>query len=368
MTGISFKAFKLTSTMIAQLKRASYTHQKTGFYGLFFSGTKWRFDSVLKTMNVLMDAEKLQALQHQSLVNLERWQQEQSHAKSPQCVEVVHSDSSVAAYQATKAYGRLYPVLNFANDAVPGGDFFARGNAQEESLWTQSTCALSLLQKGVFFDKEQGEFHYEKAMSKLIAGQTFMLSKELDVLSKQLNMPIRGARKVFFNPDLQVAFRGPEVLVDADPPDPKLYADSDLSFEFLSKKHVFPFYEMRSSAPLIQHGEHEWNRDPKKYEAELRRRIAAQLDTLVLHGFTHAILGAWGCGCFKNNPTIVARVYREEIEKRADYFTHLVFPIFHKVGNEAGNYGVFKEHLDGIVLNGTPLSIANDEVNNTPTP
>jgi hypothetical protein len=362
MTGLSFKTLKLTAPKLARLRQASFAHKKTGLYGLFYLATQWRFKKVIETMDVLMNPEKLQVLQNQSLLNVARWEQEHSHAESPQCVEVVHSDSSVAAHQATKATGRVYPVLNFANDSVPGGDFFDRGNAQEESLWTQSSCALSLLQKGIFFDKKKGEFHYEHGMSKLIAGQTFMFSKELGVLREQLNMPIQEARKVFFNPHLQVAFRGPEILVEADAPDPKLYADTDMSFDFLSLRDVFPFYEIRSSAPLIQHGQHEWNLDPKKYKDELRRRIAAQLDTLVLHGFKHAILGAWGCGCFKNDPATVADVYRDEIEKRAHYFTHLVFPIFHKVGSESGNFGVFKDRLDGIILTGKqPLSPPSSE-------
>ncbi|MGM9452782.1 hypothetical protein ACTAZI_05530 [Legionella bozemanae] len=52
----------------------------------------------------------------------------------------------------------------------------------------------------------------------------------------------------------------------------------------------------------------------------MRRRIAAQLDTLILVGQPNVILGAWGCGEFKNEPQLVAEIYAEEIGKRAHFF------------------------------------------------
>jgi uncharacterized protein (TIGR02452 family) len=42
----------------------------------------------------------------------------------------------------------------------------------------------------------------------------------------------------------------------------------------------------------------------------------------------HVILGAIGCGAFRNPTAIVARLYREEIKRRADDFAVITFAIF----------------------------------------
>ena len=63
-------------------------------------------------------------------------------------------------------------------------------------------------------------------------------------------------------------------------------------------------------------------------EHEGRRRIAAQLDTLVDHGVRHVVLSAFGCGAFLNPAPRVARLYREELSKRLDQFSVVAFAIF----------------------------------------
>ena len=61
----------------------------------------------------------------------------------------------------------------------------------------------------------------------------------------------------------------------------------------------------------------------------MRRRVDAQLDTLVEAGLRHAVLGAFGCGAFRNPAKDVAALYREPLEARRPHFTCLAFAIFH---------------------------------------
>jgi uncharacterized protein (TIGR02452 family) len=53
-------------------------------------------------------------------------------------------------------------------------------------------------------------------------------------------------------------------------------------------------------------------RDPARraeVRAALVRRIARVLATAALHGHTALILGAWGCGVFRNDPAEVAELF-----------------------------------------------------------
>ena len=50
------------------------------------------------------------------------------------------------------------------------------------------------------------------------------------------------------------------------------------------------------------------------YETMMRERIDAVLLCAAYHGYTHLVLGAWGCGAFGNEPSVIARLFREAIE------------------------------------------------------
>ncbi|MEZ5441241.1 MAG: hypothetical protein R3F15_07115 [Lysobacterales bacterium] len=102
---------------------------------------------------------------------------------------------------------------------------------------------------------------------------------------------------------------------------------------------MFPFFELRAAARDL--------RDGSDFEPQdARRRIAAQLDTLQAHQLRHAVLGAFGCGAFRNPADRVAAIYREEIETRAAHFDLLAFAIF-SAGNGPDNYTPFAETLSG---------------------
>ena len=49
----------------------------------------------------------------------------------------------------------------------------------------------------------------------------------------------------------------------------------------------------------------------------------------------------------------MAKIYQEEIEKRSNYFTHLVFPIISTTTKEHKNFGIFKACLDQLPLTGS---------------
>jgi len=161
---------------------------------------------------------------------------------------------------------------------------------------------------------------------------------------------------VMFDPSIQVCFRGPEVYHTNKPN--KLFpggtsSDIDKSYVFLNPTEIFPFREMRSSAPYNTMYLDHRHSDTEKI---LRERIAAQLDTLILEKQKYVVLGAWGCGAFRNNPFIVSRLYAEEIQKRAHCFEHIIFPVLN-IGVKKNNFEVFNQALSGIKLGKIPENI-----------
>ena len=84
---------------------------------------------------------------------------------------------------------------------------------------------------------------------------------------------------------------------------------------------VFPFFELRGAAQDLRNGS-DFN------PSDARKRISAQLDTLRGQQIRHVVLGAFGCGAFRNPADRVAGIYREEIAARSEDFSLIAFAIF----------------------------------------
>jgi len=110
-------------------------------------------------------------------------------------------------------------------------------------------------------------------------------------------------------------------------------ARADLGYPWLPDDEVFPFFELRASARDLRDGS---AFDPD----DARRRIAAQLNTLRAHRIRHVVLGAFGCGAFRNPSDQVARIYAEEIAERAADFSVVAFAIY-AAGYGPDNYAPF---------------------------
>ena len=68
----------------------------------------------------------------------------------------------------------------------------------------------------------------------------------------------------------------------------------------------------------------------------------AQFETLRRHKVRHVVLSAFGCGVFKNNPRLVADMYRDAILCYKESLSAVVFAI-HAGGDD--NYRIFAEVL-----------------------
>lgn len=57
------------------------------------------------------------------------------------------------------------------------------------------------------------------------------------------------------------------------------------------------------------------------------------------------ILGAWGCGVFKNDPEFMADSFKKVLEQYRSGFENIVFAVINDHNSVANNYEIFKKHL-----------------------
>ena len=234
--------------------------------------------------------------------NLKRWRSQCSEINGPLRIEVLPGDWGAVALKLTQAYGVRFAVLNMANAYVPGGAYVEGAVAQEENMFRRTDCHFSVDRK-----------EYDDIRDRYLPAMTSLLSAEHGAVYLDVDRP-------------RVCIRGPEDR-----------SREDLGYEWLEPEQIYSFFELRASAQDL--------RDGRAFDpSETRKRIGGQLNTLRDAGIRHAVLGAFGCGAFRNPGAQVARIYREEILAREAHFSIIVFAIF-SAGYGPGNYAPFLKEL-----------------------
>lgn len=175
--------------------------------------------------------------------------------------------SGKRTFEAAKDYkGKKLAVLNFANNHSIGGAPFSAG-AQEESLCRCSTLfpCLEAMRKP-FYQKHSADY-------------TNGLINEM------------GNDDLIYTPDV-VVFKSDE---RTDPVYPQLLPHNEWYLVDVITCAAPELRRMRSR--------------PSDYEAQITSRIKKILDVACKERVEVLILGAWGCGAFKNPSEIVARVF-----------------------------------------------------------
>ncbi|NDH69729.1 MAG: DUF2263 domain-containing protein, partial [Gammaproteobacteria bacterium] len=240
--------------------------------------------------------------------NLARWAvtaaNKSQKSQSTCVVSVIEGDWGDVTHQLTKEHGVCFAVLNMANAYRPGGGYTSGASAQEENMIRRTDCHFALDRNEM--KTRDNKLIYTDRFTDLINGKNGYVY--LDTTNPRVC--IRGSEK----------FNAP-----------------NLGYELLPNDEIFPFYELRAAAVNLKGREHLYNHH------ETRKRVAAQLDTLIRHGVRHVVLSAFGCGAFKNPAEEVARAYHEELQlmRRWTHFDVIVFAIFF-AGNGPNNFEAFK--------------------------
>jgi uncharacterized protein (TIGR02452 family) len=167
-------------------------------------------------------------------------------------------------------------ALNFASARNPGGGFLRGTKAQEEDLARCSALYATQITQRAFYDENR-------------AGQSMLYTDHL-----------------IYSPDVPF-FR-------------------DEHLDLLPA----PFLVSILTSPAPNAGEAtERGESTAALRATLERR-AAQVLTVAAHHEHHVlVLGAWGCGVFKNDPRTVAEVFGELLASRfARAFSRVVFAVY----------------------------------------
>lgn len=240
---------------------------------------------LFETLSAFERAEPHDAHHRLAAANLARWRACSPITPPVPTVEVIAADWGEVTAWLTARHGRCFAVLNMAHPVLPGGAYVEGAAAQEENMFRRTDCHFSIDRRMML----DGPERYRPGMRRL-----------LEAVDGAVYLDVERPR---------VCIRGPE-----DP------AASDLGYRWLADDEIFPFYELRAAALDMSGG-------GSFRERETRRRVAAQLDTLIEAGVRHAVLGAFGCGAFRNPADRVARAYRSELEARRGEFDVVAFAV-----------------------------------------
>lgn len=259
-----------------------------------------RRDVLRQTINAFEQADPPDRYHRLAKQNLDRWRVQSSVSDSNFRVEVLPGDWGEVAQSLTRTYGVCFAVLNMANAFVPGGAYVEGAVAQEENMFRRTDCHFRISPE-----------EYDPSLDRYVPEMTRLLSARDGVVYLDTQQP-------------RVCIRGPEDRSRAD-----------LGYSWLPEDQVFPFFELRAAAQDL--------RDFSAFDCDdARRRISAQLNTLRDHRVRHVVLGAFGCGAFRNPADQVAQIYREEITARQSDFAMIAFAIF-ATGYGPDNYTPFAE-------------------------
>ena len=192
-------------------------------------------------------------------------------------VEVTREPTAVAARRLTGHVG----VLNFANGVTPGGGFLRGSRAQEEQL-----CRCSALYP-CLTSSAAAPFYADQRAASVLGLDHVVISQDV----------------VFFRDEDFRLFETP-------------FAATVLTCAAPAMSEVHAAVSSRRAPPSILDA----------VEATLRRRAHAIVAAAHAAKVDALVLGAWGCGAFRNDPVIVADAFARALEHFA--FTRVVFAIY----------------------------------------
>lgn len=176
---------------------------------------------------------------------------------------------------AARRLGGNVAILNFASARNVGGGYLKGARAQEEDLCRKSALYSSLLEARAYYDSNRAE------------------------------------RSALYTDHLIYS------------PSVPFFRDEDLA---LIEE---PYLASVITSPAPNAGALRTDDERKRLRATFERRIGHVLSVFAAQAHTRVVLGAWGCGAFRNDPTMVAELFAHALAgPYADAFADVVFAIY----------------------------------------
>lgn len=201
-------------------------------------------------------------------------------------IQITTEDS----FQAARRFDHPL-VMNFANAHHPGGGFEIGATAQEECL-----CRCSTLYASLKSDAAREMYRYNRT---------------------------------------NVSATESDYMLLTDP----VFVFRDEQYNYLEK----PFRVGVITVPAPNRNGRAMFTSSDKLAAAMTKRIRIMLAVARENGYRNLVLGAWGCGAFRNDPVKVAGFFKTILleEGYGSYFDNVCFAIY---GKEDGkNYVSFRE-------------------------
>lgn len=223
---------------------------------------------------------------------------------------IVSEKRSLEAANAYAKQGKKVCVLNFASATNPGGGVVNGSSAQEECI-----CRCTTLYPCLNTDAMWNAFY----------------------------KPHRKAANPLYNND---CIYTPDVCV----------FKSDVNFpELLPRNDWWTVNVLTCAAPNLRErpsnamnpfaGDTAAKITLTELEKLLTARIKRIFETAVVNGNEVLILGAFGCGAFRNPPKIVAKVFNTVMQDYLCYFDTIEYAVFH-TEREVANFEAFNSTIN----------------------
>ena len=230
-------------------------------------------------------------------------------AKGEGRITVTNSKTFQAAMEQSKAHpGKRIAVLNFASPTNPGGGVKRGSSAQEESLCRCSTLYPTIDRRWLW-DKY---YTPNRNAHDPVGSDACIYSSGVVICKTDDSIPVRLPPEEFVTVD---------VLTCAAPN--------------LRERPWNPYNPGSGSAVSLT--------KEQQYEIHLSRAKHI-LHIAASHGAEILILGAFGCGAFRNDPEAVAAAYWDALAEYGKYFDEIEFAVYCR-GYETGNYDAFRRIL-----------------------
>ena len=270
-----------------------------------FRDTEYRYKSDSELIAIVQKSTQNQVfIPEKATVNIV------AQPKTDKTKVVVSGKRSLEAAEEYAKQGKKVCVLNFASATNPGGGVVNGSSAQEECI-----CRCTTLYPCLNNDDLWTKFYkpHRKAANPLYNNDCVYTSN-VCVFKSDINFPELLPREKWWSVNILTC--------------------------------AAPNLRERPSNPMNPHaGYKQVKVTPAELETLLTTRIRRIFEVAVANKNEVLILGAFGCGAFRNPPEIVANVFYNVMQDYLGYFDTIEYAVYH-TEREISNYEEFQKIMN----------------------